>query len=147
MNAVIKLSNTQYLQVLEELLHAKIQAKDEKISLVKLPFVNFIALLVSIFTAYTKQLIEEPLNLFILNFIVKHLRHSNNIIPQLLSFIGKRRAWSACGKNMFNVTNRLGFFYRCCSLNALVNKELNCFWKLGRRYWETSGLKFCKKYN
>ena len=92
MNAVIKLSNTQYLQVLEELLHAKIQAKDEKISLVKLPFVNFIAFLVSIFTAYTKQLIEEPLNLFILNFIVKHLRHSNNIIPQLLSFIGKRRA-------------------------------------------------------
>ena len=51
MNAVIKLSNTQYLQVLEELLHAKIQAKDEKISLVKLPFVNFIALLVSIFNS------------------------------------------------------------------------------------------------
>jgi len=72
MNAVIKLGNTHYLQVLEELLHSKIQSKDEKISLVKLPFFNFVTLLVSILTAYTKQSIDEPLNIFILNFIVSH---------------------------------------------------------------------------
>lgn len=91
MNAVIKLSNTQYLKVLEELLLMKIQINDEKISIVKLPFFNFITLLVSIFTEYTKQNTEEPLNLFILNFIVFFYRHSKVILNLHLNFTDKHK--------------------------------------------------------
>jgi uncharacterized membrane protein YGL010W len=92
MNAVIKLSNTQYLKVLEELLFMKIQINDEKISTVKLPFFNFITLLVSIFTDYAKQTTEEPLNLYILSYIVLFHIYSKNTLNLLSNFIGRRRA-------------------------------------------------------
>ena len=71
MSAVIKLTNTSYLKVLEELLYSKVHPFDSKIPLVKLPFSNFINLLVTIFSQYAQQGTITNLNLFILNYFVR----------------------------------------------------------------------------
>lgn len=70
MNAVIKIGNLQYLQVLEELLLSRIHLREEKIALVKLPFFNLIALLLTVYTQYTEQTHTSALNLYFIHHFV-----------------------------------------------------------------------------
>ena len=70
MNVVIKLNSTEHLLVLEELLLFKVPPHDRQAKTVRLPFFNFISLLVTIFTEYTHQTQLNSLNLFILHYFV-----------------------------------------------------------------------------
>ena len=76
MSAVIKLTNTSYLKVLEELLFSKVHPQDSKIAPVKLPFTNFINLLATIFSQYTQQSKITNLSLYILTHFVSFLQCS-----------------------------------------------------------------------
>lgn len=49
MNAIIKIGNLQYLKVLEELLFSKVEIREEKSSLVRLPFFNFVEQVIQIY--------------------------------------------------------------------------------------------------
>jgi hypothetical protein len=93
MNAVIKMGHTQYLQVLEELLFSRVHPRDPKIQVVKLPFFNLIALLVSIYTEYTQQTLVSALNLYILHYFVyfSRCRETNIRVPSNVTGI-----WKAC---------------------------------------------------
>lgn len=91
MNAAIKLNHHQYLQVLEQLLTAKVNLPEGKINTVKLPLFNLIALLVTIYTQYTEQHQLQPLTLFVLHYFVSLQICSKSSTPLPSKCIGTCR--------------------------------------------------------
>lgn len=70
MNAIIKIGNLQYLKVLEELLFSKVEIREDKNSLVKLPFFNFVEQVIQIYQEYVKSTRDASLQVFMLAYFV-----------------------------------------------------------------------------
>ena len=145
MNAVIKLSSIEYLQVLEELLFSKIHPKDAKISPVKLPLYNFISILVTIYSQYTTQNTINSLSLFILHYFVVIHSLSKLTMTLVLKVIDRCMAWSACGGNMLIIMEKHVCSSQCWVPKEIAETMLKCSCVSGKRSWGRSDPSWCKK--